>query len=317
MFSPILKDASTTVKLVFAALVVVGIWLASQLLAVLSGMLIFSVGLEEAMELLRDLESKRSINFLKYVQGITSIGLFIVSSFIIAVFTSAAPLDFLYLKKFPGRFSIILIVLLMIIVLPFSNLITEINMRLSLPESMSGIQQYIEYQEEQMERIMKIFLDAHNFWTLMANLIVIALIPAIGEEMLFRGVFQKFFIALSRNVHLGIFISAFLFSALHLQFLTFLPRFMLGVVFGYLVVWSGSLWPAIIGHFVNNFMAVIYYFFFYTGRTKLDLEHIGSSGNYLFLGIISFCVTSVLLWAIYKSFAEKRVLHEPNSGLLE
>jgi membrane protease YdiL (CAAX protease family) len=84
------------------------------------------------------------------------------------------------------------------------------------------------------------------------NLIMIAVLPALGEEFIFRGVFQKIFCRLFGSGHIAIWITAFIFSFVHLQFFGFLPRFILGLLFGYLFYWSRTLWLPVIAHFVNN-----------------------------------------------------------------
>jgi membrane protease YdiL (CAAX protease family) len=84
------------------------------------------------------------------------------------------------------------------------------------------------------------------------NVFMIAVLPAIGEELIFRGVFQKILCSLFKSGHLAVWATAFIFSALHLQFFGFIPRFILGLIFGYLFLWSGTLWLPVISHFVNN-----------------------------------------------------------------
>lgn len=88
-------------------------------------------------------------------------------------------------------------------------------------------------------------------------LLVAAVAPAVGEELLFRGVLQPRVQAATQNVHLGVWITAALFSAIHLQFVGFLPRMLLGGLLGYLLVWSGTLWLPIIVHFVFNGVQIV------------------------------------------------------------
>ena len=107
---------------------------------------------------------------------------------------------------------------------------------------------------------------------LMVGLFVIAVLPAIGEEFTFRGWLQPAIQKVSGNPHIAIWISAFLFSALHMQFFGFVPRVLLGALFGYLMYWSGNLWIPIIAHLVNNGFAVIMIYLYQTGATKFDAE---------------------------------------------
>ena len=111
--------------------------------------------------------------------------------------------------------------------------------------------------EEQAGKITKLLLGSTAVSDLLINLLVIAIIPAIGEELLFRGVIQKQFIALTESKGAAVVLTSLLFSALHMQFFGFLPRFALGVLLGFLYVWSGSLWLPIMAHFFNNATAVI------------------------------------------------------------
>lgn len=94
-------------------------------------------------------------------------------------------------------------------------------------------------------------------WQFPATLVVVALLPAIFEEWAFRGIIQPLAAKWTNNVHAGVWMAAFLFSAVHLQFHGFLPRMILGAGLGYLAVYSGSLWPSIAAHFFNNAGAIV------------------------------------------------------------
>jgi len=121
---------------------------------------------------------------------------------------------------------------------------------------------YAARLEAQAMVLTKAMLDIDTFGRFTSSLIAIAIIPAIAEEYLFRGSLQPLFAKWSGSIHIGIWVSAFLFSAIHFQFFGFIPRMLLGAGFGYLVVASGNIWTAILGHFINNASAVIaaYYF---------------------------------------------------------
>ena len=121
-------------------------------------------------------------------------------------------------------------------------------------------------------------------------MLIIALIPAFGEELLFRGLIQKGLFKSWGNIHLAIWLSAFLFSALHLQFLGFIPRFLIGGLLGYLFFWSGSIWLPILAHFVNNATAVLLSFMINKGVINKELEEIGTQaeqGPMLFICLLS------------------------------
>jgi membrane protease YdiL (CAAX protease family) len=107
---------------------------------------------------------------------------------------------------------------------------------------------------------------------LIVGLLVIGVLPAIGEEFAFRGWLQPAIQKVSGNPHVAIWISAFLFSALHMQFFGFVPRMLLGALFGYLMYWSGNLWIPIVAHLVNNGFAVIMIYLHQTGAVEFDAD---------------------------------------------
>jgi hypothetical protein len=126
-----------------------------------------------------------------------------------------------------------------------------------LPDWLSGVEQWMTDKEDQADHVIDLLVESNTFPVMMVNLLTIALMPAIAEELIFRGVFQKIFANLFRSDHFAVWFTAFLFSAVHLQFLGFIPRFILGLAFGYLFLWGGTLWLPVISHFVNNAFPVI------------------------------------------------------------
>jgi membrane protease YdiL (CAAX protease family) len=127
---------------------------------------------------------------------------------------------------------------------------------------------------------------------------MIAFLPAIGEELLFRGVILRIFTNWTKNHHWGVWISAILFSALHMQFYGFIPRMLLGVLFGYLLVWSGSMWLPIIAHFINNGVAVVVMFLIDKDLLNPELEEIGSTTDSYYLAAISLVLVLVFMFMI-------------------
>jgi membrane protease YdiL (CAAX protease family) len=152
-------------------------------------------------------------------------------------------------------------------------------------------------QEKAAARLTELFLQGNTLKDLAVNFTMIAILPALAEEFLFRGVLQRMLSEWTRNQHAGIIIAAFVFSFVHFQFFGFLPRFLLGIYFGYLLFWTGSLWVPVIAHLANNGMAVIYYHFSpeKIGSTKLDT--IGTQSDYVLY--LSVFITCILTGAIY------------------
>ena len=140
------------------------------------------------------------------------------------------------------------------------------------------------------------------------NVFMVALIPALGEELLFRGVVQKIFTGWAKNIHIGVWMSALLFSAMHMQFYGFVPRLLLGAMLGYLFVWSGSLWLSILAHFVNNAAAVIFTYLYQQNLSSIDVDAVGTQEGEMMSVLISTAFTAMLLFMIYRIESKKRLL---------
>ena len=158
----------------------------------------------------------------------------------------------------------------------------------------------MQNSEDQAGKITESFLAGNTLSSLANNIILIGILPAVGEELLFRGIVQQLFKKMYGNAHVAIWISAALFSALHLQFFGFLPRLVLGAMFGYMLEWSGTLWLPIIAHFLNNTIAVIAYYLTHQGLLKTDLDKTGTvADGSFFLVIVSLIFLTVFFRILY------------------
>jgi len=133
------------------------------------------------------------------------------------------------------------------------------------------------------------------------NIFMIAIVAAIGEELIFRGVIQKIFARWTGNIHLAIIITGFLFSLIHLQFYGFFPRWLLGVMFGYLMVWSGTLWLPIFAHFVNNAVAVLVSYLIHKGTISEGIWEFGANRADIPVTIAATAISAWILWKMYRS----------------
>jgi membrane protease YdiL (CAAX protease family) len=150
-----------------------------------------------------------------------------------------------------------LVIILAFCIFPVTSFTGQINSSMHLPLSLSGVESWMVKQEDKADNLIDLLIVANTLPGMLLNLLMIALIPAVGEEMIFRGVFQKILSNLFKSGHIAIWCTSILFSAIHLQFFGFIPRLILGLVFGYLFFWSGTLWLPVISHFVNNAFPVL------------------------------------------------------------
>nr|WP_256471379.1 CPBP family intramembrane glutamic endopeptidase [Solitalea agri] len=145
-----------------------------------------------------------------------------------------------------------------------------------------------------------------NLNQLWLNLFMMAVLPAIGEELLFRGVAQRLFIDTFKNANAGIWVAAIVFSALHFQFYGFLPRMLLGVLFGYLFYWSGNIWLAVFAHFVNNATVVVFSYLFQHKIIEFNIDQTDSLPLTAYL--VCFMVSGSLLLVFHRFTIKKTTL---------
>lgn len=296
----ILQDAGAFVKLMFSAFLVITSFLITMVGGLLLAMPVFGMGFVELIESLSDIAHPHYASLLKYFQIIQSVGLFVIPPFILAWFFGHKIFRYLYLNRKVRWNTIALTTVLVLSAIPLINLLAQFNAGISLPDSWSALEEWMQRTEESAKRLTEMFLRADTIADLMFNIFMIAVIPAVGEELLFRGIIQRLFSEWTMSKHAGIWIAAIIFSAMHLQFYGFIPRTMLGVLFGYLLVWSGRMWVPIIAHFVNNLTAVLVYYFIYKNRLSESIETIGAAREDWVYTLISLLFFIFFITAFYK-----------------
>lgn len=232
----------------------------------------------------------------------TAIGLIVAPLLIMR--STPTPVSSLFKHK---RFEVTPVLLTAFAVVAFmglNSIFIEWNSNVHLPESAKAIEEWAREYESAAEVLTKFLTTFDSEAQLIIALIVIAVLPAIGEEIVFRGLVQNEFLRATKNIHLSIWIAAFLFSAIHFQFFGFVPRLLLGALFGYLYYWSGNLWMAILAHFVNNGLSVIAMYLYQKGTFTFDLDTPEAAP--LSVILISTVLTGGLLYYFYKYFENRK-----------
>lgn len=234
---------------------------------------------------------------MKIGQGIASIFMFVVPPIVYYYITRKENrMQALGLRRLSSPWWLIIVaVALMFVSIPVTTTLTTWNEGMHLGGAFSGIEKWMKELEETAQALTDKMANVDTIWGLLLNLVVIALIPAVGEEMTFRGVLQQ---SLTRrmNPHVAIILSAAIFSFFHFQFYGFLPRLFLGILLGYMFYITGSLWTSILMHFVNNGASVTLYYLGNIGVIE-DAEHWGETQN-VWLIVASAVVTlGLIIWS--------------------
>lgn len=290
-------------RLVFIVpLIVVG-YVVGMLVGLL-GCVIYGYGPQEAIDLLSDFQNTSDVGVLRILQTCFQFGGFLLPAlFFVWMFGRSSVNEYMLRKP---NITWLLVPLITILSLPIMEVLINFNQKLIPASSSWGAA--LRKQEAIAESMMEQLLAMDGIGDLALMIFIAAVVPAIAEEFLFRGLIQNQLSKWTKNVHLGIWISAIVFSAIHMQFLGFLPRLVLGALFGYLVIHTGSIWTAVLAHFLHNGMSVLglYYLQNNPGLSEEELEQLGTQPLQLVfillaLGIIGGAFMKKSQWPKWKA----------------
>lgn len=239
---------------------------------------------------------------MKIAQGVSSVFMFVVPPILYYCITrKEEPMSDLGFRGLNRPEGLILIgAALMFFSLPFTNQLTAWNEGMELGDAWKTLEDWLKSLEEAAAVATEKMLNVDTIGGLLANLLIIALIPAIGEEMTFRGVLQQSLTRGIKNPHIAILLSAALFSFIHFQFYGFLPRMFLGILLGYMFYITGSLWTSILMHFLNNGTAVVLYYLSNKGIIDIDVEHFGAMEDPMFIVASAAMTVGLIAWCWWR-----------------
>ncbi len=256
-----------------------------------------------------------SIEVLRLLQIFISTGMFIVPALFFSTLESKNWRNYLKFRRFPILF-LFLTVVIMLSSGPVLEWSSEFNKGMKFPPFLREVEQWMLLKEQQMAEMTKLLLKMDSISVLLINLLMLAIIPALGEELVFRGCLQKIFARWTGNKHAAIWITAIIFSAIHVQFYGFIPRMLLGALFGYLLVWSGSLWIPILAHFLNNSIAAITAYVYQQQGVSLDkLDHPDPISPLVY--VVSILASSALLWTFYTTSLKYGISNRTHGSRLD
>lgn len=283
-----------------------GFALVGPLIGFLVALPFYEGGLLELTEAVADPLSSPELKVPLFImQGFaTLVGLIIAPMLMLMVIKR--PVSDLFQYKKGGTLPIILTVIIVIVFTGFNSIFIDWNSKLDLPDFMRGFEELARDREEYARKITTFLTQFDSTGQFVLAFIVIAILPAIGEELVFRGLIQRELVKSNVNVHVAIWFAALLFSAIHMQFYGLVPRMLLGALFGYLYYWSGNLTLAMVAHFINNGFAIVGMYLYQRGTVDVDME---STDALAWPYILSSALLTTLLLYYFKKYYE----HQPSS----
>jgi membrane protease YdiL (CAAX protease family) len=207
----------------------------------------------DAQKMMQAMAKPENVNSARLMQMFGTLVLMFLPALIFAKIVNGKPLDYLGLKNKFNLTQLGLVIAIAIAALFLSGGLGELNKLIPIPHKLEL--KFKAMEDTYAEQVM-IIGNMKTFADYIISLIMIAILPALFEEILFRGALQKLLVNWLQNPHIAIIITSFLFSAVHASYYGFLPRMGLGLLLGYLYYYSKSIWLNITMHFINNGIAI-------------------------------------------------------------
>lgn len=233
---------------------------------------------------------------LRWIQVVSTFFMFFVPAIMMAVYMSRKPFRFIGFNGHVSNKQYLFTILIMLAALPLSGALGELNKMIPLSPELT-----IKFKvlEDQYTEQVKVISSIKGFPDYIASIVLMAMLPALFEEMLFRGGVQNLMFRQTKNLWVTVIITSIIFSAIHMSFYGFLPRMMLGIVLGLLYQWTGSLWLAVLGHFLNNAIGVTQ-IYWYQQQGKSIEQVMKEDSTPLWAGLIGLMAVIWLFTQFYK-----------------
>ncbi|WP_017730264.1 CPBP family intramembrane glutamic endopeptidase [Nafulsella turpanensis] len=281
-----------------------------QFFGALLAMLLFDLGFTEVLLVGTNYQNSPNAKYVLYcLQFGSALGAFIIAPLFYLYRLEQKPVSALFNSKAAKTIPIVLTVFITLSFMVVNSALIEWNATVDFPPSMESFERILQEQEEDLRLLTEFLTTFDSAWDFIIALLVIAVLPAVGEELLFRGLIQSKLQKALGNPHVAIWLTAFIFGAIHFQFYGLVPRLFLGAIFGYIFYWSGSLLLPIVAHFINNGFSLLMYYLYQQGAVEYDVAETSALPTssilvFLLLGLVAFWA---FYWYFRRAFAESAV----------
>ena len=288
------SETSYSTLLYLLLVVILGGLISSFLVGAVICQLVYGISFFSSSNQVFDPSNSQMMDAMKTMQLFNAIGTFVIPPLVFLHLRGQSFSNYLKLEKSLSGIIVAKVFVLAIAMIPLANYLGSINETIPFPEFLN----FLKVAEEQTLLLTQQFLIMDSIWDLGIMILIMGVIAAVGEELLFRGILQNLFQNWSKSKHLAVWLTALLFSVIHMQYHAVLPRFFLGAFIGYVYLYSGNLRSAIYLHFFYNTSLVVLAFLIQHEYVYSTLESFGTAS-------ISIAISAVILLFIisYKWFS--------------
>lgn len=239
-------------------------------------------------------------NFYLLSSAVQSILLFGVPALLMYVMTSHSVWKSrLCLSKKASIADYFRAIIIFLVFIPGMDYVAKLNQQVHFP--IAEMEQTFRNWENSAQEMTQILLNTDSFGGMLLGVIVIGIITGLCEELFFRGALQGLFVRSGMNKHIAVWSAATIFSLAHFQFYGFVPRLLLGVILGYLLVWSGSIWVPALIHAINNSAVVVIAYIENCYPAVKNAENLDNESWFVWVAILSIALTVWLMVRFHKS----------------
>ncbi len=241
------------------------------------------------------LNKSNNLSLLRWLQFAGTFCMFALPALVFARIVNRHPLQYVGFNSRLNWRQLFIVLLLVYAALYAQSTFTELNQMIPLPDKLRNT--FKNLDEQYTEQVMAM-ARMNNPVDYALSLLMLALLPAIFEEMFFRGAVQQILIGLFRNAFAGILLTSIIFSVAHFSFEGFLTRLFLGMMLGYIFYYGKNIWLNILAHFTNN-AVVVTSIYMLSREGKLTAESMKDETYPLYIGILA--ITAIFaLFVLYK-----------------
>jgi uncharacterized protein len=273
----------------------------SSIITGIIGNIVLHVQLKDLADALLKPEN---VQVSRLLQVLTTFFIMALPAFMVTAINGGNAVEKIGFNEVMSGSQVLIVVSMVITGFFISGALSELNQMIPITKSATNYFQKLENEYNKQVMVLGNMKSTADF---ILSMIVLALVPAIFEEMLFRGTLQQITIALTRNAFAGILITSIFFSAVHLSYYGFLPRLFLGIMLGYIFYFGKNLWLSIIAHFLNNAYSLAVMFAL-SRSGKLNMEALDETYP-LYYGVLGMAVI-ILLFIVFNRDSKKLLERE-------
>lgn len=271
-----------------------------NLIAPLLALPFYNFDLNEMMRVMGDISAYPEARVpMLFTQAVYSLGAFILTPWFYITRYLKMPVTALVNLKSINNTMLAMTLVIIVSFMVVNSVFVYWNQHIQFPEALSWFESMARSMEDKLQEVTLFITDFQSAYQLILGLLVIAVLPGIGEELLFRGVLQNLIWKGSKNPHIAIWISAFIFGVFHLQFYGVVPRILLGALFGYIYFWSGRLSLAMIAHFLNNGITLVAVYMYNQGLMEYEITNTDLRPEWLPV-VIFFVIGAFTMFMFYQ-----------------